>query len=406
MKSELEKVVNAAESVREDIAIFLSELVKRKSLSGQEKNVVERIAREMEKVGFDEIVVDGLGNIQGRVGNGKTIIAMDAHIDTVDIGDEQNWVVDPLGGEIKDGKVYGRGAADQKAGMASLVYGMKLLKELDLMDDFTVYVVGSVIEEDCDGLCWQYMVKEEGFKPDFVVITEPTNLGVYRGQRGRIEYKVRTRGVSSHASMPERGVNAIYKMAKLLSEIERYNDELKKSADPFLGKGSIVVSDIRSSSPSFNAVADFCEVHIDRRLTVGETEETTKEELYKLAQRAGVEIEIEVPTYQAQGFTGLEYSSKKYFPTWLIPEDHLLVKAACETFSSLFRKSPRVGKWNFSTNGVATMGIFEIPTVGFGPGNEIYAHSPNEFCEIDQLVKAAAFYATFPKILVSKLKER
>lgn len=397
------KVLSVAEGIREDVATFLSELVKRKSLSGQEKDVVDRIAQEMEKVGFDDIIVDGLGNIRGRIGSGKIVIAMDAHIDTVDIGDEKNWEVNPLGGEIRDGKVYGRGAADQKAGMASMVYGMKILKDLGLMDDFTVYVVGSVIEEDCDGLCWQYMVKEDGFKPDFVVITEPTNLGVYRGQRGRIEYKVRTRGVSSHASMPERGVNAIYKMAKLLNEIERFNDELEKNADPFLGKGTIVVSEIRSSSPSLNAVADFCEIHIDRRLTVNETEESTKEELLELARRAGVEIEIDVPVYRARAFTGMEYSSKKYFPTWLIPEDHILVKAAGDTFQSLFGEPPRVGKWNFSTNGVATMGLFGIPTVGFGPGNEIYAHAPNEFCEIDHLVKAAAFYAVFPKTLVTHL---
>ena len=133
------------------------------------------------------------------------------------------------------------------------------------------WVTGKVIEEDCDGLCWQYILKEGVLKPEVVVITEPTNLGVYRGHRGRMEMEVRTQGLSCHGSAPEREVNAVHKMAPIIADIERLNDALAIDADPFLGKGSVTISEIRSTSPSLSAVADSCTIHLDRRLTRGDT---------------------------------------------------------------------------------------------------------------------------------------
>lgn len=392
-----------AEKYREDIVKFMSKLIKARSYSGEEKEVIQVIKEEMEKVGFDEVKIDGLGNILGRIGNGKHVIAMDAHIDTVEVGNPDLWDKDPFSGDWDDEWVYGRGASDQKAGMCSMVYGMKILKEMNLLDDFTVYVTGTVMEEDCDGLCWRYIVEEDKIKPDFVVITEPTSLNVYRGHRGRIEFRIKTVGLSAHASAPERGDNAIYKMAKIINEIEKLNENLHY--DPFLGKGTIVVSQIFFKSPSHNAVPDECVIHIDRRLTAGETKESAFEEIREIFKKTGIDAEIIELTYSKPAYTGIEYPVEKYFPTWVLEENTEVVQAAKETYIKTFGSEPLIDKWTFSTNGIATAGVYGIPTVGFGPGDEKYAHAPNEKVKIEHLVKAAAFYANFPKTLVEKLKK-
>ena len=387
-------LLTKAESYRKELAAFLSDLVSIKSFSAGEKEVVQRIHEEMDKVGFDEVIVDGLGNIMGRIGSGKKVIAMDAHIDTVEVGNEKLWKVDPFGGVVRDGIIYGRGASDQKAGMAAMVYGAKIMKEEGLLGDFTLYVTGTVMEEDCDGLCWRYIVQEDGIRPDFVVITEPTNLNIYRGHRGRMELQIKTSGLSCHASAPERGVNAIYKMGRIIQEIERLNERIKD--DAFLGKGTIAVTQIFFKSPSQNAVADECTIQLDRRLTAGETKETVVKELEEAIQMAGEQAEIVELFYERPSYTGTVYPVEKYFPTWVMEEDSEIVQKTVNTFREVFGEEPFVDKWTFSTNGIATAGVFSIPTIGFGPANEIYAHSPDDQCPVDHLVKAAAMYALLP----------
>ena len=206
-----------------------------------------RIRQEMERVGFDEVRVDGLGNILGRVGSGQRVVMMDSHTDTVGIGDPKEWTFDPYRGKVEDGCVWGRGASDQRAGITCLVYAGKLIKDLKLGDDVTVWMCGSVEEEDSDGIGWLYILREDGIKPDGIVITEPTNLRVYRGHRGRMEIEVHVPGVSCHASAPERGVNPIYKATRIIEQVEELNGRLRR--DAFLGKGTIAVTQIRSLSP-------------------------------------------------------------------------------------------------------------------------------------------------------------
>jgi len=387
-------LLTKAETYREELTEFLGDLVSIKSFSAGEREVVQRIRKEMEKVGFDEVRIDGLGNILGRIGSGKRVIAMDAHIDTVEVGNEKLWKVDPFGGVVSDGVIYGRGASDQKAGMAAMVYGARIMKEEGLLGDFTLYVTGTVMEEDCDGLCWRYIINEDGIRPDYVVITEPTNLNIYRGHRGRMELQVRTSGLSCHASAPERGINAIYKMSRIIAEIERLNERLTR--DSFLGKGTIAVTQIFFKSPSQNAVADECTIQLDRRLTAGETKETVMRELQEVIQMAGEEAEIVELFYERPSYTGIVYPVEKYFPTWVMEEDSEIVLKTVNTYREVFGEEPFVDKWTFSTNGIATAGVFSIPTIGFGPANEIFAHSPDDQCPVDHLVRAAAMYALLP----------
>ncbi|MCG2812004.1 MAG: YgeY family selenium metabolism-linked hydrolase [Candidatus Aminicenantes bacterium] len=385
------QVLQLAEKYRDYTARNLSRLVKIKSLTAQEGEVAAELKKQMQEARFDEVRSDGLGNVLGRVGKGKRLLAVDAHIDTVDQGNLENWSEPPFSGRIADGYVHGRGAVDQKGGAAAMVTAGRILAELGLKNDWTVLFSGTVMEEDCDGLCWKYIIEEEKIRPELVIITEPTTLGIYRGQRGRMEISVGFKGLSAHGSAPERGRNAIYMGARACLEVEKLNERLKQ--DDFLGKGSVTVSEFVSGSPSLCAVADFARIHLDRRLTGGESKESALAEISKLVK--DMAAVPEVPHYREKSYTGLEYGMEKYYPTWTVAADHPAVTRAAAVFRSLFTQEPRVDKWTFSTNAVTINGIYGIPTIGFGPGNEVMAHAPNEKIPVDEVVRASAFYALY-----------
>ena len=391
------EIARLAERYTPDMVRFLREMIAIPAESGGERPVIERVRAEMEACGFDEIRVDPMGNILGRVGSGKTVIALDAHLDTVGVGDPSTWTRDPYKGELKDGIIYGRGAGDMRGGMAASVYGAKIWKELGAGDDCQLWVTGTVMEEDCDGLCWQYILREKVLAPDVVVITEPTNLGVYRGHRGRMEIEIRTQGRSAHGSAPERGINAVYRMAPIIADVEQLNERLAATADPFLGKGSCTIAAIRSTSPSLCAVADSATIHVDRRLTHGETWEGAVKQLETLDSVKQAGATVTVLDYAVPSYTGLVYPTKKFYPTWLFPEEHPAVQAGVHAAATALGHAPVVGKWGFSTNGIATAGMFGVPTIGFGPSNEVWAHSPDDQCPVQDLTVAARFYAAFPR---------
>ncbi len=386
-----DKIHELAEKYKDDTTENLSKLVRIKSFSREEEAVQQELKRQMEALKLDELRIDGLGNVIGRMGNGKKILAIDAHMDTVDVGNLDNWEFSPFSGRIEEGYVLGRGTVDQKGGAASFVTAARILKELGFDKDLTVYFVGSVMEEDCDGLCWRYIIEEDGIKPDIVICTEPTNGNICRGHRGRMEIEVIFRGVSAHGSAPERGKNAIYMASKACLDIKALNEHLR--SDPFLGKGSVTITDFVSKSPSLCAVADYAKIHVDRRLTWGETKESALAEIKEIVKDEDAEVKI--LQYEEKAYTGLRYGMEKYYPTWKLPADHTAVKTGVEVYESLFESPPRVDKWTFSTNAVAITGLYGIPTIGFGPGDEALAHAPNEKVPIEDLVKASAFYALY-----------
>lgn len=402
MKIDFKEILNLSKKYEKDMTKFLRDMIKIPSESCDEKKVIQRIKEEMEKVGFDEVRIDKMGNIIGRIGSGKHLIAMDAHIDTVGIGEIKNWKFDPYEGFEDEKLIGGRGASDQEGGMASMVYAGKIIKDLNLVDDYTLLITGTVQEEDCDGLCWQYLIEEENIKPEFVVITEPTNLNIYRGHRGRMEIKVSTTGVSCHGSAPERGDNAIFKMAPILLDLEKLNNRLLDN--DFLGKGTLTVSEIFYSSPSRCAVADGCTVSIDRRLTFGETYLSAIKEIEELDSVKKANAKVEMYEYARPSYTGLVYPTKSYFPTWVLDRDHIVCKTTETAYESLFNKKPLVDKWTFSTNAVSIMGRHNIPCIGFGPGKEEQAHAPNEITYKEHLVVASAMYAAIPSVYCNNLK--
>ena len=387
-----DQIMQKARDYESESVRYLMDMIRIPAFSTKEKEVVEYIKKEMLAAGFDEAFIDPLGNVLGRIGNGPRVIAFDAHIDTVYPGDLKLWDFDPFDAHVKDGKVWGRGSVDQEGGMASMLTAARIIKDLGLNDKYTIWFTGTVMEEDCDGLCWQYIIKEDKIKPEMVVITEPTNMNIYRGHRGRMEMQVHVKGLSCHGSAPERGVNAIYKISRIALEIEKLHQRLRD--DEFLGKGSVCVTEVYFTGPSQCAVPDSARIHLDRRLTWGETLESSVAEVKEACRLAGEpDAEIEILTYEEAAFTGLVYPTQKYFPTWVTPVDSPWLKSAEAAYQKTLGRAPKVDKWTFSTNGVAISGMHGIPCIGLGPGNEIYAHAPNEATPIEHLTEAAAFYA-------------
>ena len=389
-------VKKTAEGYEKNMTKFLRDLVAIPGESCGEEGVIKRIEKEMKELGFDKVEIDPMGNVLGYMGTGKTLIAYDAHIDTVGLGELSNWKFDPYEGYENETEIGGRGTSDQLGGIVSATYGAKIMKDLGLLSDkYTVLVTGTVQEEDCDGLCWQYIINEDKVRPEFVVITEPTDGNIYRGQRGRMEIRVEVKGISCHGSAPERGDNAIYKMADIVKEVQALNDRLHY--DPFLGKGTLAVSQSFYNSPSRCAVADMAAISIDRRLTDGETWEMALEEIRALPSVKKYEAVVSMYKYDSPSWTKCVYPTECYFPTWVIPAEHPATKAMVESYRGMYGE-PLVDKWTFSTNGVSIMGRYNIPCIGFGPGKEAQAHAPNEITWKADLVKCAAVYAALPTL--------
>ena len=398
MKDTSAAVLESARKLRDYSAETLSSIVRIPSFSGKEEAVCRKIASLCTEAGFDEVRFDGLGSVVARVGRGPRKLAIDAHVDTVGVGDPARWEADPFSGLIGEGLVRGRGTADQKGGAAAMIAAGMILKQMRYDGEFSVYFTFTVLEEDCDGVCWRYLIEKEGLVPEYAVSTEPTSCRLYRGHRGRMEIEATVRGVSAHGSAPERGVSAAYMAARAALAMERMNGQL--ASDDFLGKGTVVVSRIAVHGPSQCAVPDQGTLYLDRRLTWGETAESALDEV---RQAMGKDAEkVAMPQYEGKGWNGARYTQDLYFPTWKIPEDHPLFTGGKDAYKALFGKQPEAGKWTFSTNCVAICGAHGIPCIGFGPGDEDKAHAPNEHTRIDDLVTCSAFYAILPLALENK----
>lgn len=396
MNKELIKKIQAEVKKHEkDILKFMREIVAIPSFDSKIEDVVHRINEEMLKLGFDEVFIDKMGNSVGRIGNGPVKILFDSHIDTVGIADRTQWKWDPFEGKVENGILYGLGACDEKGSTPGMVYALKILKDLKLLDGFTCYYFGNM-EEECDGIAPHSLVETEKIKPDFVVVGEPTKMRIYRGHRGRVEMKVTTKGRTCHASAPERGDNAVYKMTPIIQEISTMSHMFKD--DAFLGKGSIVVSKIECKTPSLNAVPDECTIYLDRRLTFGENEASALKEINSLPSMKNGKVEELY--YDTPSYTGFKFPVSKYYPPWALDPKHPLVQAGVNAYKEINEgKEPIVDKWVFSTNGTYWMGKANIPSIGFGPGDEVFAHTVNDQVPLDEVVKCTEFYAALPLFL-------
>jgi putative selenium metabolism hydrolase len=381
---------------RDALIQFFCELCAIPSYDSQIAAVGERVGAELRKLGFDEVRFDPMGNIMGRIGHGSRVIVYDSHIDTVGIGDPQAWQWDPFKGKIENGSLFARGACDEKGSTPGMIYGLQIARDLGLLDGWTAYYFGNM-EEWCDGIAPNTFVEvDPKVRPDFVVIGEPTKLQVYRGHKGRVEIQVVAKGRSAHAASNQLGDNAIYKLLPIIAGARDLNDTLH--THEFLGQGRITVTDLKVKTASLNAVPDEAIAYIDRRVTFGETKEEAIEQVRRLVQQ-GTDIKVEMLFYDDPSYTGFVYPVDKYFPAWAFEESHPFVQAGQHAIELLWRESRPTGKWNFSTNGTYWAGKAGIPSIGFGPGDEIYAHTTLDQNKLDDVVQATEFYALLPSLL-------
>jgi len=396
-------VQKKVESYREAILKFMREICAIPSMNSQLKDVGIRIIDEMKKLGFDEARFDKMGNVVGRIGSGKKTIVFDSHIDTVGIGDASVWKWDPFEGKVENGILYARGADDEKGSTPGMIYGMAIARDLGLLEGWTVYYFGNM-EEWCDGIAPNTFVEvDPKVRPDYVVIGEPTKMQVYRGHKGRVELKVVAKGKSAHAASNQLGDNAIYKLLPIIAGIRDL--EPKLGDHPFLGHAKITVSDMTVKTPSLNAVPDEATIFIDRRMTFGETKEEAIEQIRALIpEKDKASITVEELFYDEASYTGFVFPVDKYFPAWALDEDHLLVQAGQAVRQAIGLPEGKPGKWEFSTNGIYWAGKAGIPSIGFGPGDEIYAHTVGECVPLEEVVKATEFYCLLPKMIDKEQK--
>ena len=370
-----------------DLLSFAQNLVRIKSYSGQEEQVARFIASKMRVLGFEEVQIDRFGNVLGRVGGGERAILFDSHTDTVEVTDEAQWQIPPFSGEIRDGYLWGRGSVDMKSGLAASVYAAAIARSQGLLAGKTVYVSGTVDEENCDGEGLKHMLAEAHLRPDFAIICEPSNNTIATGHKGKAQVRLRTHGISAHGAAPELGVNAIYEMAEIIARVEQTNLELMQKSGR---RSTLVLSQISSTSVSLNAVPSACEAYLDRRLVVGETEQTIRDEMDRLI--AGKNAAWEIDTLRRVTWTGEEITYEPYHLAWEISLEAPLARAMIAAYGDTFGHSPeKYAYWDFSTNAVALVPS-GIPTIGFGPGESKLAHMRDEKCEISQILEACAFY--------------
>ena len=404
--SSVEEIKHRVEASRDDIVRFMRGICAIPSMDGQLKEVGERIGSEMTNLGFEEVRFDKMGNILGRIGDGKRVIVYDSHIDTVGVGDPSTWGWDPFKGKVENDILFARGACDEKGSTPGMVHGLALARDLGFLEGTTVYYFGNM-EEWCDGIAPNTFIEvDPGVRPDFVVIGEPTKMQVYRGHKGRIELRITATGRSAHAASHYLGDNAVYKMMAIITQIRELDRRMRfgMGYHPVQGYPSIAVTDVTARTASLNAVPDQFTIYIDRRITSSEPRDEV------IAQVKGLipdylqdEIHVEELFYETPSYTGFVFPVSKFYPPWLLDDTHPLTQAGQGTVEALWGEKRMLGTWDFSTNGTYWAGKAGIPSIGFGPGDEKYAHTVLEQVPLNEVVAATEFYALFPKVLTEKV---
>ena len=388
------------DTATQELALFAQRLVQTPSLSGQEGALAHLIVERLEGLGFPDVRINAQGSVIATLGTGDgPTLLYDVHMDTVSASTPERWAYPPLDGVIEDGVLYGLGAVDAKGALASVIYGARQLLAHQEQLRGTLVLAFVVQEEPCEGLAARYIIEEDGLQPDYVLLGEPTGLHLSRGQRGRVMFRVTVEGEAAHGSLPTRGQNAVYAAARLIFAVQLLAAELPR--DPFLGPGTIAVTGVESRGPSLNAIPDRCKVYIDRRLTLGETVMAAQAQLESLISREGIPARVEITTYDDPSYTGLVRVAKEAHPAWALDRAHPLVMTLAETVHAVRGIQPEIRHWPFSTDGVYTMGQANIPTVGFGPGDPLLAHTPYERVALADLRTAAHIYAGGAMALLS-----
>ncbi|WMT80342.1 YgeY family selenium metabolism-linked hydrolase [Terrisporobacter mayombei] len=377
-----------------DLIKFVQKSVQTRSYTDEEGNFANLIKSEMEKLGFDQVFIDSTGNLVGKIGNGPKILHFDSHMDTVEVNDEKDWQQPPFSGNIVDGYLWGRGSVDMKSSLCASIYAAVAARDKGYIDGKTVYVTGTVCEEYCDGENLKHLYDELCLKPDYCIICEPSNNVITLGHKGKAQIRIKTYGVSSHGSAPEKGVNAVYEMAEIISKVDELNKSLYKDGKPH---GTIVLSDISCVSASLNAVPSECSIYLDRRLALGETLEQVKSEMDELIKNKNASWEVGTLYHTTWKNKKLEY--QPMHDPWQIEKEHILTKSFIKAYEDVYKKEPEeFDFWDFGTNAITPVAM-GIPTIGFGAGEYKLAHMVNERCLVEKIEEACQVYCNLIKEL-------
>lgn len=378
---------------------FLKQLVRTPSLSGQEGDVAKLIADQLRSGGVKDVNIDPAGNVIAIFGDGHgPTLLYDAHMDTVRPASD-NWQYDPYAATVEDGILHGVGACDMKGAIAALVYTARQLAQNEANLHGNLIFAFVVQEEPCEGYALKCIIEQQGIKPDWVILGEPSNLNIMRGHRGRVLFKVVVHGKSSHAADPNLGDNAITAASRLIFGIDLLAADLP--ADPFLGPGTLAVTNIESQSSSMNAIPHSCCFYVDRRLTLGETITRAQAQIENVIQHERIRATVEIAEYQVPTYTGHMFNVREAFSAWSIENKHPLLQAAETAVRATLGYVPQVGYWSFSTDGVYSMGEAGIPTIGFGPGDPKYAHTSEEHVRLDDVSQAVRVYKALAELLLN-----
>lgn len=380
---------NSAEEMieeRSQVVRLTRELVSIGALSGHERPVAEIVERWMKELGYRDTRRDRLGNVVGFVGpkSGPTALLFDSHMDVVKVSGD--WTVDPFGGAIRDGRLYGRGTTDMKGPLAASICGVAEAARSGELER-RVAVSASVLEETVEGGALGEVL--DHVQPDMTIICEPSSLSIKTGQRGRIEIIVEAKGIPSHAAHPERGRNAIQLAAKALEAIAC----MPMRSDPKLGEMVIVPTDIKSDPyPLVSALPDRVTIRFDRRIGTGDDKDTVLRELQELLDRIDPQaFRVTISSDPLTTYTGEVVHWERYLAAWAEERDTPLSRAAAESLDAAGVEIS-YGTYGFCTNGSESAGIRELPTIGLGPGNEDDAHIVDESICLRQLNQAVDVY--------------
>lgn len=421
-------LLNACESGYETCVALLGELIACRSFSGQEKECADTLLNWCQNQRIPACV-DSRGSViavappalpdlpafpqepgaqRGWIkellrqvrARGMQILAYNAHIDVVEADAPEKWQTPPFQASRRDGRIYGRGTCDMKGALAAMATALLLVKQLDSELKRNCLVLGCFVteEEAGEGLAFKELCEEFALQPDMVLLGEPSQMQIARGQRGKLEFHVETRGKTAHTSVPEVGDNAAYKMARVLMAIERL-DEAERNrhgleAEQILKRNTLVATSIQSWPASRSFVPDRARIHVTARTALNSDLSVLSARLQSC--KDWPEAEIVPVVYRGLSYTGKSSDWPSDHPAWETSREHCFFQTLKELYAEILQREAKDKIWPFSTDGVYSAGMAKIPTLGLGPGLESCAHIIDEWVAETQLKEALQIYAALP----------
>jgi succinyl-diaminopimelate desuccinylase len=377
---------------------FAQDLIRIQGLPGREGETAARVMRELIALGFRDVRSDAVGNVlavaPGRGGTAPVMVC--SHMDVVDVGDATAWEYPPYGGVIEGGYLHGRGAMDIKGPLALQTYAAaQFLREPAAGD----VVVAHTVLEERGGWGMAHLMATGEVRPGAIIIGEATAGDICIGHRGRAELLIEVRGTAGHASAPERAKNPVSALPAVVAALDSFGGTL--GGDPILGPSTAAVTAIETLPSSRNVIPDTVRLVLDWRVLPGVLPDAAVERLAAHMQQhvtlpPGIALEVRIGTEAQRTWTGLVEERRLFTPGFLLDPEHPVAVGARRCVAAATGREPALRPWTFATDGGHSCGVHGIPTIGYAPGEERYAHTNRERLELRSAEEA---YALYPELL-------